>query len=1041
MIILLSLIYFICFIETLDCPSINKIDCGIPGTQEPECVEKGCCWGCGGGSCCSCPSNSYLKSDEILLSSKRCYSTTPEGYYLGNRVYEKCYEKCKFCTGSGGVNDNNCIKCKDGYYLVSINKNCYETCPQPYNKIIIQKNECTNDCKNYDTYQFEYDNKCYINCPEGKHEFYDNNDKKCYSETPEGYYLDNISQKYKKCFMNCKTCRLGGDEVNHNCEICKNEYIYKYGNNCLSQCPLNTKTDNDEKKCFESCYDYKFEYNNICYIDCPDGTYRLFNDKKICSDSLPDNYYFDNNDNIYKPCFKNCKKCYGEGNDTYNNCSECISGFILLNEPNQENNCFQCDNFYYINDINGLYFCTKNYLNCPSNYQNFIPEKRKCINKCKNDNIYKYLYNNTCFYNCPNDTYCKDENNKICYNYNEPQGKVADSEVNSFLSNLEEKSLQELIKKTLNNGEQYSINVTDDTFIIASTLEKSSINIGKCEDDLIKIYDINKNVSLIVIEIQYRPNNTKIPIIEYLITHPLNFSVLNLSYCNNSEVTLSIPVIIDENSLYLYDPNSNYYNDKCNSFTTENGTDIILKDRQQEFVDKNLSLCENKCRYLGYNISNKKSSCVCEAKTEIQKISELAEKPDKLSNEFSSKQDSDSTINIMSFKCASVVFSIDGLKKNISSYLLLSTIIYYLLSICLFIKCGFRLLIMKIKKIVEDKRKIKFNKMNLQKNNKNMNNKQQIKKAQFKKNAPPKKRDIKFMGDENPKKRYQRVLRSDSNSMFKSYKLNLFSENQSKTNNNKNTTNKVQNKMNKFMSNIKQKYMFFPKNYFNVYELNTMNYLEAVIYDKRSCCSYYLSLIKTKHPLLFGFCPINDNNSLIVKSCIFFETYHIGYFINYLFINENTIHRLYEENGTYDVFYFLPQIGISFVISNLIAIIIKYIFLSESNIKEVKMKKTYFEANSIFYKTKNQLVRKYTFFYIFGLIFLVIIWVVLSGFGAVYRNTQIILFINTSIYLLISFIYPFIINIIPSVLRICSLSFKSKQLSCIYNLSKFFQLL
>ena len=297
------------------------------------------------------------------------------------------------------------------------------------------------------------------------------------------------------------------------------------------------------------------------------------------------------------------------------------------------------------------------------------------------------------------------------------------------------------------------------------------------------------------------------------------------------------------------------------------------------------------------------------------------------------------------------------------------------------------------------------------------------------------------MGDENPKKRYQRVLRSDSNSMFKSYKLNLFSENQSQNNNNKNTTNKVQNKMNKFMSNIKQKYMFFPKNYFNDYELNTMNYLEAVIYDKRSCCSYYLSLIKTKHPLLFGFCPINDNNSLIIKSCIFFETYHIGYFINYLFINENTIHRLYEENGIYDVFYFLPQIGISFGISNLIAIIIKYIFLSESNIKEVKMKKTYFEANSIFYKTKNQLVRKYTFFYIFGLIFLVIFWVVLSGFGAVYRNTQIILFINTSIYLLISFIYPFIINIIPSVLRICSLSFKSKQFSCIYNLSKFFQLL
>ena len=486
--------------------------------------------------------------------------------------------------------------------------------------------------------------------------------------------------------------------------IVKNEYIYKYGNNCLNRCPINTKIDNDEKKCLESCYEYKFEYNNTCLFDCPSGTYKLFIDKKICSEILPENYYLDNDDNIYKPCFKNCKKCYGKGNDTYNNCIECISGYILLNELFQENNCFQCEFFYYINNLNGLYYCTEN-LKCPSNYINFIPEKRKCINKCKNDNIYKYLYNNTCYLNCPNNTYCKDENNKICYNNDESQVNVADGEINSILDNLEDKSFQEALKNKTNNGEQYSKKVTDDVEITVSTLEKSSINIGNCEEDLRKKYDIDKNDSILVFEIKYRPNDTKIPIIEYQICHPINLSVLNLSYCNNSEVTVSIPVTIDENSLYLYDPNSKFYNDKCNSFTTENGTDIILKDRQQEFVDKNLSLCENKCRYLGYNISNKKSSCVCEAKTEIEKISEIAKKTEKLANEFSSEKKSDISINIMSFKCTSILFSIDGLKKNISSYLLLLTILYYLLSIILFIKCGFKLLIMKIQNIIEKKKK------------------------------------------------------------------------------------------------------------------------------------------------------------------------------------------------------------------------------------------------------------------------------------------------------------------------------------------------
>ena len=165
---------------------------------------------------------------------------------------------------------------------------------------------------------------------------------------------------------------------------------------------------------------------------------------------------------------------------------------------------------------------------------------------------------------------------------------------------------------------------------------------------------------------------------------------------------------------------------------------------------------------------------------------------------------------------------------------------------------------------------------------------------------------------------------------------------------------KETNKIGELISNIKKKnkYLFFPKNYFNDYELNTMDYKDALLYDKRSCCSYYISLIKSKHPLLFGFCPFNDNNSLIIKSCIFFESYHISYFINYLFFNENTIHQIYEDNGIYDLFYFFPQIGISFAVSNIIYIIIRYIFLSERNIKEIKIKKTYDAANDLFYKVK-----------------------------------------------------------------------------------------
>ena len=39
---------------------------------------------------------------------------------------------------------------------------------------------------------------------------------------------------------------------------------------------------------------------------------------------------------------------------------------------------------------------------------------------------------------------------------------------------------------------------------------------------------------------------------------------------------MNIPVSIDENNLFKYDPNSAYYRDNCYAYTTENGTDIIL---------------------------------------------------------------------------------------------------------------------------------------------------------------------------------------------------------------------------------------------------------------------------------------------------------------------------------------------------------------------------------------------------------------------------------------------------------------------------------
>ena len=92
---------------------------------------------------------------------------------------------------------------------------------------------------------------------------------------------------------------------------------------------------------------------------------------------------------------------------------------------------------------------------------------------------------------------------------------------------------------------------------------------------------------------------------------------------------------------------------------------------------------------------------------------------------------------------------------------------------------------------------------------------------------------------------------------------------------------------------------------FNIFEFNSLSYKDAIIYDKRTYCEYYISLIKTKHPLLFGFCPIKDYNLMMIKICLFLLFFTSIYVINFLFFKKKTIHKIYMDEGNYDFIYFI----------------------------------------------------------------------------------------------------------------------------------------
>ena len=230
-------------------------------------------------------------------------------------------------------------------------------------------------------------------------------------------------------------------------------------------------------------------------------------------------------------------------------------------------------------------------------------------------------------------------------------------------------------------------------------------------------------------------------------------------------------------------------------------------------------------------------------------------------------------------------------------------------------------------------------------------------------------------------------------------------------------------------------------NNYNDYELNSLDYKDALEIDKRTYLQYYISLLKTKQQIIFTFCPIKDDNLLIIKICLFCLSFSIYYFLNTFFFSCNAIHKVYEDKGSYDSSYFMPLIILSFIISYYINILIKYITLSERNLYELKREKI---INNLFDKqTKVQkcLIIKYIYYFIISFIFLIFFWYYLSSFCAVYQNSQVYAIKNTFISFIIGLIYPFLISLFPGIFRVYSLNIKKDKRECIYNFSQMLQFL
>ena len=589
------------------------------------------------------------------------------------------------------------------------------------------------------------------------------------------------------------------------------------------------------------------------------------------------------------------------------------------------------------------------------------------------------------------------------YNYFFDKNEISKEEEIKFYDNMlkiieEEFTSIDYNTSYLDNGEDEYIE-TEKLIIALTTTENqrnninnniTKINLGECELLLRKFYNISSNEPLYIKKIDIIQEGMNTLKVEYDIYAKLfgkNLINLNLTVCEQSKISISIPIKLTE-EIDKLNSSSGYYNDICYTTTSGDGTDISLKDRQKEYINKDRIVCQEDCDFSEYNSSILVAEFTCIVKECEESFSNMNINKVKILENFKNIKN---FINFNFLICYKKLFNKEGILNNVGSYIILSIILFHIITIFIFSLNQFPSLVNKIKDIFSDKVKshpIKKNKKEKPKTNKRN-------KIYIHKNDNKKEKGNKNIYNKKPSEENRLKIKSKSD------------------NNNKENIN-----INKYIDE----------------EINEVSYNLAMQYDKRTFFQYYISLIKTQHILISSFCNNNDYNSGIIKINLFLIGFAIEYTVNALFFNDETMHKIYESKGNFDFETQIPNAVYSTLISLILNYPLNFLALTNNIIIEFKHegKKNVRNIKNL----KNKLIIKFILYFIISFLFLLFFWYYISMFGVIYNNTQYHLLKDFLMSFGLSLIFPFFIYLLPGIFRIPALSNINKKRECLYNFSK-----
>ena len=555
------------------------------------------------------------------------------------------------------------------------------------------------------------------------------------------------------------------------------------------------------------------------------------------------------------------------------------------------------------------------------------------------------------------------------------------------------------------------------------------IDMEECGNILRKKYQLDNEDDIIVFKIEYLSPEFKIPIVEYNFFGQFGTKKLSISTCNDMKFTYYIPKEINDFEDYKYNPENEYYHDSCYRFTSSNKTDIILKDRMDEFNKNNMSLCESMCKFKGYRYG----TIECECKNKIKFNSYLNFNASKSNLIYKFEISKKIFSNFWVFKCYPLIFSKEVIISNFCSTIILGILGFTLIGALIFRIKGYKNLYNKIKILIPIS--LRKNNYNIQKQTKKkfphiINNTNNI--NTNKKRSLLNSNNFHFNKDKNEQSS-NRGLNLIPNIDNRNNKIRTIIKNRS----NINIVNKFKKKNNNIVIDEETKKL----SEITDNELNSLSYYDAIIKDKRTFGQFYLSLIKTKQLLAFTFKGKNDFNSRIMKLNFLFLMFSITFFINTTFFDDIVLHDIFISGGKLNIMYFIPIIAYVTIITSVIKNILMELIFTEGDAISIKVADP-LRKNDTIKSAVTAITLKSILFYFCSIVFISFTWVYIACFFSVFRNSQLYVIKNTAISFAMILLVPFVFYLIPAAFRIISLdSREKKNRLCLYIFSKILQIL